>query len=141
MIIMDSDVLLAMISTDHSEIEEWVKQLSGKPHTTAIAVAEVYAAIRKAPNSLFREARYRALQRALDGVLHRRVLPFDQKAARELATLAFAPHPEGGAFPLATLISSATARVLGMTVATGRPEDFLGIEIDLEVVDLRTTSG
>ncbi|MFJ6278785.1 PIN domain-containing protein [Arthrobacter subterraneus] len=77
MIIMDSDVLLAMIGSENGEIEEWVKQLSGKPHTSALAVAEVYAAIRRAPDTLFREARYRALQRALDGILHRRVLPFD----------------------------------------------------------------
>ena len=136
MIIMDSDVLLAMIGTDNTEVEEWVKQLSGKPHTSAIAVAEVYAAIRKAPNTLFREARYRAMQRALEGVLHRRVLPFDHKAARELAALALAPHPEGGTFPLATLISSATARVLGMKIATGRPDDFLGIDVELEILNL-----
>lgn len=136
MIIMDSDVLLTMIGTDNPEVEEWVKQLTGKPHTTAIAVAEVYAAIRRAPNSLFREARYRAMHQATEGVFHRRVLPFDQKAARELAALALTPHPYGGTFPLATLISSATARVLGMKIATGRPEDFLGIDIELEVLNL-----
>ena len=136
MIIVDSDVLLAMISTDNTEIEEWVKQLSGKPHTSAIAVAEVYAAIRRAPNAPFREGRYRAMQQALDGVLHRRVLPFDQTAARELAALALIPHPDGGRFPLATLISSATARVLGMRVVTGRPEDFFGIDVELEILNL-----
>ena len=104
MIIMDSNVLLAMVSTENIEVEEWVKQLSGKQHTSAIAVAEVYAAIRRAPNTLFREARYRAMHQALDGVLHRRVLPFDRKAAHELATLALTPHPDGGRFPLVTLI-------------------------------------
>lgn len=76
------------------------------------------------------------MQQALDGVLHRRVLPFDQTAARELAALALTPHPDGGRFPLATLISSATARVLGMKVATGRPEDFLGIGVELEILNL-----
>jgi predicted nucleic acid-binding protein len=137
MTIMDSDVLLAMISSDNDEVEEWVKQLPGKPHTSALAVAEVYAAIRKSPNTLFREARYRAMQRALDGVLNRRVLPFDQNAARELASLALAPHPDCGTFALATLIPSATARVLGMRVVTGRPEDFFGIDVELEILDLR----
>ncbi|WP_026543832.1 PIN domain-containing protein [Arthrobacter sp. 35/47] len=134
--IMDSDVLLAMIGSENGEIEEWVKQLSGKPHTSALAVAEVYAAIRRAPDTLFREARYRALQGALDGILHRRVLPFDQNAARELASLALTPHPDGGTFALATLIPSATARVLGMKIATARPEDFLGIDVELEVLTL-----
>ncbi|GAA2175594.1 hypothetical protein GCM10009784_18590 [Arthrobacter parietis] len=138
MIILDSDVLLTLIGTDNTEAEEWVKRFTGKPHTSAIAVAEVYAAIRRSPNILFREARYRAMHHALEGVLQRRVLPFDHKAARELAALALAPHPDGGTFPLATLISSATARVLGMKVATGRPEDFFGIDVELEVLNLKT---
>lgn len=136
MTIMDSDVLLALIATDNEEVEEWVKKLPGKPHTSSIAVAEVYAAIRRSTNALFRETRYRAMQRALDGLLHRRVLPFDQHAARELAALALTPHPDGGTFALAALIPSATARVLGMRIATGRPDDFLGIDVELEILDL-----
>lgn len=136
MIIMDSDVLLALISTENDVVEEWVKQLPSKPHTSALAVAEVYAAIRRAPDTLFREVRHRAMQAALDGVLLRRVLPFDENAARELAALALTPHPEGRTYALATLIPSATARVLGMKIATGRPEDFLGIDVELETLNL-----
>ncbi|GAB3531821.1 type II toxin-antitoxin system VapC family toxin [Arthrobacter tecti] len=136
MMIMDSDVLLALVRTDNTAVEEWVKELPAKPHTTALALAEVYAAIRRAPETIFREARHRAMRAALDGALHRRVLPFDEKAAAELATLAMTPHPEGHTYALATLIPAATARVLDMKIATGRPEDFLGIDIELEILKL-----
>lgn len=136
MIIMDSDVLLALIAHENPAVEEWVKQLSVRPYTSAMAVAEVYAAIRRAPEPLFREARHRAMRQALEGLLLRRVLPFDERAAQELASLAMAPHPEGGRFALATLVPSATARVLGMSIATGRPEDFLGIEVELDSLNL-----
>lgn len=139
MSIMDSDVLLALVSststeTDKLSIEEWVKELPTRPHTTALALAEVYVAVLEAPDLFRREIRGRALDRILGGLLLRRVLPFDVETSKRLAALSRTFTPEGKPYPLAILIHAATAQHLKMPLVTGRPGEFAGL--DVEVVPL-----
>lgn len=137
MTIVDSDVLLALTTIDAPEgIQDWAKQFTTRPHTTALAIAEIYAAIetvRMSPTETFRQ---HAMEELLSGVFYRRVLPFDVECAQGLADLSAQRRPDGKPYPLAVLMTAAIARRYNMPLATSRPADFEGLDIDINTVDL-----
>ncbi|WP_026551550.1 hypothetical protein [Arthrobacter sp. H20] len=141
MSILDSDVLLALISsTEDEQVAEWVKQFPSRPQTTALSVAEVTAAIHSASHPLKHFAQERALEVLLDGLFNRRVLPLDVECAALLAKLSTAKTPEGVHYPLGVLIQAAISLRFRMPLVTGRPRDYLGLDLELHQLVLDTSS-
>ena len=137
MSILDSDVLLALIrSTEDGGVVEYVKQFPSRPQTTALAVAEVTAAMYAATDPRLRSIRDRVLQDLLRGLLHRRVLPLDADSAITLARLATSKNPAGSYYPLGVLIQAAISRQFMMPLVTGRAGDYQGLDLELHPIDL-----
>ncbi|PVE19259.1 MULTISPECIES: hypothetical protein [unclassified Arthrobacter] len=137
MSILDSDVLLALIrSTEDDGVVEFVKQFPSRPQTTALAIAEVTAAIYAATDPRLRSIRDRALQDLLRGLLHRRVLPLDADSAITLAKLATTKNATGSYYPLGVLIQAAISRQFMMPLVTGRAGDYQGLDLELHPLTL-----
>ncbi|MDJ0356544.1 MAG: PIN domain-containing protein [Actinomycetota bacterium] len=129
MLLLDSDVLMDLLSGRNDQRQsEWFKLHPERPHTSALAVAEVLTAI----GSLHEWERLSAGKAAttiLATALDRRVVPFDLDCAEPLARLARLKRADGTYYPLATLMSAALAARYSAELVTGRPEEYAGLGI------------
>lgn len=141
MSVLDSDVLLALIrSTEDQEVADWVKQFPSRPQTTSLSVAEVTAAVYTNSHPMRQLAQERALETLLGGLLNRRVLPLDADSALILAKLSTVRDPDGLFHPLGVLIQAAICRQFRMPLVTGRPGDYLGLDLEVYPLLLDTTA-
>ncbi|MBG0739184.1 hypothetical protein IV500_07235 [Paeniglutamicibacter antarcticus] len=129
MMLLDADVLLELISGSSYERQaEWFKLHPERPHTTALAVAEILAAI-GSMTALERMSSGNAVAKFLATVMDRRVVPFDLDCAEHLARLAQLSRSDGSNYPLAYLLTAAMALRFGAELVTARPEEYAGLGV------------
>ena len=129
MMLLDSDALVDFLSGQNDERQaEWFKLHPERPHTTALAVAEVlhYVESMDATQQMLASG---AVRRALEGPLDRRVVPFDVECAHHLARLALQQRDDGAPYPLALLMMAASALRYRAELLTHRPEDYAGLGV------------
>jgi predicted nucleic acid-binding protein len=129
MMLLDSDALVDFLTGQNDERQsEWFKLHPERPHTTALAVAEVLHAV-ESMDVQAQVSASAAVRKALAGPFDRRVVPFDLECSGHLARLAMHKHPDGSPYSLATMMTAASALRHRAELVTNRPEDYDGLGI------------
>lgn len=129
MMLLDSDVLMDFLTGQNDERQaEWFKLHPERPHTTALAVAEVLRYV-ESMDPMQQMLAAGAVRRALEGPLDRRVVPFDLECSHHLARLAIQEQDDGVPYPLAVMMTAASALRHRAELLTHRPEDYAGLGI------------
>lgn len=99
MVILDTNVLSALIRQDPDPDPIVLSWLDGQPRTslwiTAVTVFEIRYGLATMPVGRRQVIRLAAFERTLEDDLERRILPFDNGAAEHAASLAEARHRAG----------------------------------------------
>lgn len=97
MIVLDSNVLSALMRPDHDAIvADWLdSQPRSSIWTTSVTVLELRSGIRLLPKGKRRDALNQGLNRLITDLLQRRILAFDLDAAEHAAEIYAVQHKTG----------------------------------------------
>ena len=134
MIILDTNVLSeVMASSPAPSVLEWVskQRLADDLFVTAITVAEILYGIELLPKGKRHEKLLLEAEAMFAEDFNRRILPFDEPAARIFGKIAATRRSQGR--PIATLDAqiASIARTNGATLATRNAADFEGCGVRL----------
>jgi hypothetical protein len=133
MIVLDSNVLSAMMRSKHSpKVIAWLRTVPAEAvWTTAITIFEIRHGIESLGNSVSRQALQLAFERASAHVLRSRVLSFDAAAADEAAMLLAERQRRGRSVDLRDTQIAGIVRARKATLATRNIRDFADAGISL----------
>ncbi len=136
MIIIDTDVLSELMKPAQlrsSSVTLWMRaQQPERIFTTTITLAEILAGIAILPDGGGRKKKMLTIaERIFSTLLFRRILPFDEPAARVYADIVTERRKRGlHKAPLDFQIA-AVAKARGMSIATRNTSDFEGVGIEV----------
>ncbi|MGO1523388.1 MAG: type II toxin-antitoxin system VapC family toxin [Nesterenkonia sp.] len=132
MIVLDTNVVSeAMRPASNPTVMGWLNaQTAEALYLSSVTLAELLFGIGAVPSSARKDRLAQALDRVL-ALFPRRVLPFDQEAARRYADMAVAARAGGRPLPTADGYLAATAAAHGFAVATRNIKHFehTGVEL------------
>jgi hypothetical protein len=132
MIVLDTNVVSeAMRPTPDSNVTRWLNaQAADTLYLSSVTLAELLFVIGALPAGARKDRLARALDRLL-ALFPKRVLPFDQEAARRYADMAVIGRTAGRPLPTADGYLAATAATHGFAVATRNVKHFgdTGVEL------------
>ncbi len=124
MIILDTNVLSESLKPMPSEsVAQWFKEQGSNLFTTTVTEAEILYGAELLPAG----RRKFGLRTAVEEILarfERRILPFDETAAREFATMAAGLDKTGRHMAELDAMIAAIAKSRGATIATRNVSDF-----------------
>jgi predicted nucleic acid-binding protein len=126
MIVLDTNVLSAVMERRRAPaVLAWFeRQAAGEVWLTAVTLYEARYGIDRLKPGARRDALQSGLERAVHIVLARRVLPFDEPAAREAAALTAQREKRGRTVDLRDTFIAGIVRANGATLATRNGRDF-----------------
>ncbi|MGO1193058.1 MAG: type II toxin-antitoxin system VapC family toxin [Nesterenkonia sp.] len=132
MIVLDTNVVSeAMRPASNPTVMGWLNaQTAEALYLSSVTLAELLFGIGAVPSSARKDRLAQALDRVL-ALFPRRVLPFDQEAARRYADMAVAARAGGRPLPTEDGYLAATAAAYGFAVATRNIKHFehTGVEL------------
>ena len=133
MFILDTNIISELMRDHpHPAVLAWLDaRLSRELFVTAVTEAEVYTGLAYLPSSKRRRHLTEAADRAFDGLLKGRILPFDSSAARFYAEIVAACRSSGRRTSQSDGQIAAIARSCGMAVATRNVRHFKDMGIDV----------
>jgi toxin FitB len=135
MVILDTDVLSAlMLSIPDDVVASWLdRQARTSVWTTSVTIFEIRYGLEIMPVGRRRTERQAAFELALREKLEERVLPFDERAAEEAASLAASRHHSGKPRELRDTMIAGIALAHRATLATRNVRHF--DDLSVSVVD------
>jgi toxin FitB len=133
MTILDTNVLSEVLKPEPSKVVfNWLAaQEQWSTFTTAVTKAEILYGLSLLPAGKKRTRLSAAIERMFDEEFEGRILPFDENAAREYATIAAGPATKGRPISQFDAQIAAIARSHRAVLATRNVTDFEGCGIDI----------
>ena len=133
MIVLDTDVVSELMKrAPQSQVIDWLNSHAvDSIWTTAIAIFEIWFGIEMLERGPKRQVLKLAFERARETILEHRVLPFDEAAATQAATIGTNARRSGRTVEIRDLQIAAIASVRRATLATRNVRHFehLGIRL------------
>lgn len=133
MIVFDTNVISELMKLNRSSaVISWMSlQQPDDLFTTTVTVAEILYGIEILPKGKRRDQFLQQAEGTLSQDFGGRILPFDERAAREYSTIASERRRRGRPIPFADAQIAAIARAYAATLATRDTDDFEGCGVRL----------
>lgn len=131
MIVLDTNVLSETLRPQpHVGVIAWIRQAPANTTLTSISVGEIFTGIRLLPQGRRREGLTAAAKELL-ATFGDRVLPYDERAARNYAKMHESRRRAGEPLSVEDGMIAAICRTHGAVLATRNVKDFhrLGVEL------------
>jgi toxin FitB len=127
-IVLDTNVLSEIMSaTTHPPVYQWASQQPNEQlYTTTISMSEIFQGIELLPAGKRRSGLLGAAESLFTTLFPRRILSFDEAAARAFALIAIDRRKRGRPISFFDAQIAAIAKARGATLATRDTRDFEG---------------